>query len=243
MKSSAMSGQPFAVFDIDGTIIRWQLFHAIIDALAEDKQLSPEMYAKIREARHKWQTRTHEESFKEYEHSVVEVFIAVLKGMEVAAYTKAAQRVFEEHKDQVYRYTRDMIADLKKQNYVLFAVSGSPSEVVEPFAKYYGFDDFVATVHEHDGHRYTGVVQLVIGRKGEVVKELAAKHGLSFAGSIGVGDSEGDIAMLECTETAIAFNPTKKLFAHAQGQHWRIAIERKNMIYELREQNGRYILQ
>ncbi len=28
--------QPFAVFDIDGTIIRWQLYHALADELAKE---------------------------------------------------------------------------------------------------------------------------------------------------------------------------------------------------------------
>ena len=125
----------------------------------------------------------------------------------------------------------------------MFAISGSPTEAVEPFANYYGFDDFLAGQYKNNGHTYTGESVSFVGRKDVALKKLVDKHGLDFAGSIGVGDSEGDIAMLELVETPIAFNPSKKLFAHAKTQAWHIIVERKNVIYELSEQGGVYVLE
>jgi len=233
----------FAVFDIDGTIIRWQLFHAITDALAHDKALPAELYAQIQDARQRWKTRSHEESFKEYEHQLVDNFEAVLKGMDVTAHKRASQRVFEEYKDQVYRYTRGLIKELKAQGYVLFAISGSPTDVVEPFAAYYGIDDFVASHYRNDGQIYTGEVEVFVGRKAEALDTLVKKHGLDYQGSIAVGDSEGDIAMLAAVENPIAFNPSKILLAEAKAQGWKIVVERKNVVYELSEQSGVYVLE
>ena len=236
------ASRPFAVFDIDGTIIRWQLYHAIIDVLAKQGDIAPELYQQIQEARRDWEIRTHEESFTQYELRLVGYFKKILKGLGVAAYTKASHQVFEEHKDLVYRYTRGLIKELKTKGYTLFAISGSPVEAVEPFAAYYGFDDFAASIYKNDGQRYTGEVIPIVGRKNEALKELVQKHGLSFKDSIGVGDSEGDIAMLELVENPIAFNPSKKLFGHAQAQGWPVIVERKNVIYELSEQDGMYVL-
>lgn len=235
--------RPFAVFDIDGTIIRWQLYHAIIDVLAKQGDISSELYAQVQAARQQWKVRTHEESFTEYEMRLVGYFKNILKGLNVAAYTKASQQVFEAHKDLVYRYTRGLIKELKTQQYILFAVSGSPVEVVKPFAVYYGFDDFAASIYKNDGNRYTGEVVPVVGRKDEVLQKLMQKHGLDFGGSIGVGDSEGDIAMLNVVENPVAFNPSKKLLAEAKTKGWRIVVERKNVVYELSEQGGVYVLE
>lgn len=235
--------KPFAVFDIDGTVIRWQLFHAIVDALGKHGHLPSETMQHIQAARQQWKIRTHEESFSEYEHRLVDYFTNILKGLDVAAYTQASQSVFEAHKDQVYRYTRGLISKLKSQGYVMLAISGSPTEAVKLFADYYGFDDFAASQYKNDGKTYSGKVIPVVGRKDAALKELVQKHGLDFAGSIGVGDSEGDIAMLELVERPIAFNPSKKLVAHAKSQGWDIIVERKNVVYELSEQQGLYVLQ
>lgn len=235
--------RPFAVFDIDGTIIRWQLFHAITDALAQDKALPPELYTQIQEARKLWKTRVHEESFKEYEHQLVDSFEQVLKGMDVATHARASHQVFEEYKDQVYRYTRGLIKELKAKDYVLFAISGSPTDVVEPFAAYYGIDDFIASRYLNNGKIYTGEVELFVGRKAEALQTLVEKHSLNYKDSIAVGDSEGDIAMLEVVENPIAFNPSKILLAEAKAKGWKIVVERKNVVYELSEQGGVYVLE
>jgi phosphoserine phosphatase len=68
------------------------------------------------------------------------------------------------------------------------------------------------------------------------------KYGATFAGSIAIGDSESDIAMLELVERPIAFNPSKGLFKEAQKQGWPVVLERKNMIYELENRGNEYVL-
>lgn len=232
--------QPFAVFDIDGTLVRWQLYHAIADAVLAAAK--PEEHQKVIAARSKWKSRTHEESFREYEMELLSVYEAVLQSVDVSAFLQANDKVFEEYKDQIYRYTRDLIHDLKAKGYLIFAISGSNDEVVGKMAQYYGFDDYAGVKYLHkDGH-FTGKVTGTWGRKDKILLDLVAKHQATFAGSVGVGDSEGDITMLELVEHPIAFNPSKKLFMHAQEQGWRVVVERKNMVYELGQHDGTYIL-
>lgn len=234
--------KPFAVFDIDGTVIRWQLFHAIVDALAREGHISQADYQAIRQARMTWKRRTHEESFKEYEQRLVDVYSEAVARLQVNDYKQAITGVFEEYKDQVYTYTRNLIRDLKARGYLLFALSGSQQEIVGMLAAYYGFDDWIGSRFEQvDGH-FTGRVDAALGRKPELLKSLVAKHRAAFAGSVGVGDSEGDIDMLGLVENPIAFNPSKKLFAHAKTQGWKVILERKNMVYELEPHNGTYHL-
>jgi len=232
----------FAVFDIDGTLIRWQLFHVIFKKLGKAGHYQPGDYERLQTAHKAWKTRATDESFKEYEAVLIDIVARNLSHVPVAAYHTIIDQALDEYKDQVYRYTRDLIKELKLQGYTILAISGSPSEAIKQLAEYYGFDDFVGTVHYRKNGLLTGKIEETFNRKPQLLKQLVARHGLSFAGSIGVGDSEGDLSMLELVEQPIAFNPSKKLFTHAQAKGWKIVIERKNMIYELEPAGGKYVL-
>ncbi len=234
--------RPFAVFDIDGTLIRWQLYHAIADGLAKQGLLDNKSYEQLREARMQWKRRENTESFKAYENRLVVAFEQVIKNLNVEQFIQVAETVFEEYKDQVYAYTRGLIRELKKQNYLLFAISGSQNEIVEKIADYWGFDDFVGSIYERRGGSFTGEKTMPIGAKHIVLKKMVQKHGATWADSIAVGDSEGDISMLESVEKPIAFNPSKLLFDEASKHGWKIVVERKNVIYELRPSGETYQL-
>jgi HAD superfamily hydrolase (TIGR01490 family) len=236
------SGRPFAVFDIDGTLIRWQLYHAIADALARRGHIKPQTYQTMRDARMIWKRRAGG-SFKDYEVQVIEVYEAVLKTLSFEQVEEAIDAVFEEYKDQVYTYTRDLIAKLKQQKFLLFAISGSQTEIVAKVAYYYGFDDYIGTVYEWGVSGFSGA-KLSIGSldKDQNLQRLVQKHKTSFEGSFGIGDSHSDIKMLELVDHPIAFNPERALFEPAQRAGWKIVIERKNMIFELEKRGERYEL-
>src|SRR3989344_3226681 len=142
-----VKGRPFAVFDIDGTLIRWQLYHAIADAMVKRGYIAPYTYQAVREARMDWKRRSGSGSFKAYEKQLIDTYEKDLMELTSEQFMKAADTVFKEYKDQVYTYTRDLIEDLKKKGYVLFAISGSQVEIVEKIAKYWGFRDWVGTVY------------------------------------------------------------------------------------------------
>jgi HAD superfamily hydrolase (TIGR01490 family) len=232
----------FAVFDIDGTLIRWQIFHAIFNALGEAGHYQPGDYEQFAAARKEWKARKHDESFKEYEAVMVEAVIRNLTTIPPEDFDRIIDEVFTEYKDQVYCYTRDLIKDLKQKGYVILAISGSLDEAVQRLKAYYDFDDAIGTIHVRSNGAFTGEVIASHSRKDTALRELVVKHNLSFKGSIAVGDSEGDIELLSIVERPIAFNPSKKLFRIAQKRGWDVVIERKNMIYELQTKNGEYSL-
>lgn len=229
-------GKRFAAFDLDGTLIRWQLYHAIADSLARRGHINPETYQKMRDARMDWKKRTGS-TFGDYEKQVIQTYETVLKTLSFQQFDEAIQTVFDEYKDQVYTYTRNLIKDLKSQGYLLFAISGSQKEIVEKIANYYDFDDFVGTDYFREEDKFTGDKFVASHSKDSVLKELATKHSAEFDGSIAVGDSESDIPMLELVERPIAFNPEAELFKYAKDKGWGIVVERKNVIYRL-DKNG-----
>lgn len=235
--------RPFAVFDIDGTIIRWQLYHAIADELVKQGHLDTADYQKVRDARMTWKQRSHETSYQDYEHALINFFETAVSGIKVEVLKEACGTVLDRYKDQVYTYTRDLIKELKDRDYLLFAISASQDMIVQLVAMYYGFDDSGGSKYEVKGGKFTGHSEILRSeRKPEFLKQLVEKHGATWQGSIAVGDSEGDIAMLTAVEQPIAFNPTQDLFEHARKQGWRVVVERKNMIYELEPKDGGYVL-
>ncbi len=241
-KQGRVAQKPFAVFDIDGTLIRWQLYHAIVGELAHNNYLSKNAEKTIAEARMTWKRRQHENSFKQYEKTLVQVYYEALQDVPYTAYQRAVDAVFDEYKDQVYAFTRNLVRKLRQSGYVLLAISGSHDEIIKKLALYYGFDDAIGTIYTVEKGRFTGEELGHLHKKHEALNELIKKHNLDINESIAVGDSEGDISMLEMVDKPIAFNPTKQLFKHALEHGWKIVVERKNVIYELDSNNGKYIL-
>jgi HAD superfamily hydrolase (TIGR01490 family) len=235
--------RPFAAFDIDGTVLRWQLYHAVADEMVRRDLIDRNAYQRVKDARMTWKKRSHAESFDAYEQTLVTLIGESIKQVSVSAFEAACDAVIDEYKDQVYTYTRDLIQELRTKNYLLFAISGSQVEIVEKLARHYGFDDWGGTVYEQKNGFFTGDSQpLRSHRKPEYLQELVAKHGATWQGSLAVGDSESDIPMLSIVEQPIAFNPSRSLFDHASRQAWQIIVERKNMIYRLEPRDGSYVL-
>lgn len=235
--------RPFAAFDIDGTLIRWQLYHAISDQLARAGRIDPKSFEAVRTARMTWKKRTAQNSFSAYEQALVRAYEAAIVNISEAELMAAVHAVFAEYKDQTYAYTRDLVKRLKAEGYLLFAISASQAEIVKLLADYYGFDDFGGSVYEKSNGRFTGQKKILKSdQKPICLHRLIAKHHASSEGSLAVGDSESDIPMLEIVEKPIAFNPNQLLFHHARQRKWQIVVERKNMIYELGPANGSYLL-
>ena len=227
-KQGGVIQRPFAVFDLDGTLVRWQLYHSVFDHLARLQLIEPLIQDSVKNARLSWKRR--QSDFRAYELVLIKAYESILGTLTTDQMTQAVEAAFEEHKEQVYTYTKDLIAKLKAKNYFLIAISGSHNEIVELIAKHYGFDDWIGTLYHHEAGKYTGEYTFI------------NKHNLLLEGSIAVGDSEGDVPMLEMVERPVAFNPSKLLYEYAHSHSWQIVLERKNVVYELEKQGRSYIL-
>jgi HAD superfamily hydrolase (TIGR01490 family) len=237
-----MSGRKFAVFDIDGTLIRWQLYHAVVDNLVKRDIIDGQRFETIRGARMQWKRRAAGATFRSYEVEVVQAYEQALSKITSTQLLQSFEEVFEEYKDQVYTYTRNLIRDLKQADYLLFAISGSQSEIVEMISSHYQFDGFVGTEYKFKQDTFTGEKIFHASNKDQALKKLVAGFKAGYDGSLAVGDSKSDYAMMKLVEQPIAFNPDAELFEIAQKHGWKIVLERKNMIYELEKTQGKYEL-
>ncbi len=232
----------FAAFDIDGTLIRWQLYHAVVDKLAQRGLLGDTAYEELHKARMVWKRRERDSAFHDYEMKLVKTYEQALPILSGKEFDEAVEEVAFEYKTQVYTYTRDLAKQLKAKGYVLIAISGSHEELVEHVAKQFDFDYWIGTKYKRDGGKFTGNVELGNRNKNETLLSLVKQHGLTMDGSYAVGDSRSDAAMLEIVENPIAFNPDQELLQIAKEKQWPIVIERKNVIYKLEPNSGQYIL-
>ncbi len=242
-----MSDKPrkFAVFDIDGTLFRWQLFHAVVFELIESGCIPKDAKQDIDLKMEQWRSRTHRHAFKDYEMAVVHAFRPHLRGLKTSDLEKAADTILARSGSHVYTYTRNLIESLRSEGYILIALSGSQHEIVKRFAKNWKFDYALGQEYDAENGIYTGTSpggKYLVEQKGELVKDLVKRHNLSWKDSIAVGDSHSDASMLELVEQPIAFNPDDQLFACAKEQRWKVVIERKNMIYELESHGNTFIL-
>jgi HAD superfamily phosphoserine phosphatase-like hydrolase len=140
------------------------------------------------------------------------------------------------HQHRAYRYTRDLVKNLKKRGYYLLAISQSPMELVQRFAKKLGFDKMYGRVYEVSPRKiFTGRINYLnlIVDKAKVLRRVIEKENLTLRGSVGVGDTEGDISFLNLVDKPICFNPNQKLYKHARKKGWNVIVERKDMIYSL----------
>jgi len=232
--------KPFAAFDIDGTIFRWQLYHELFDELYRQAVISPAQAQPVFEVRDAWRRR--EVTFDTYELALVEVMESAIVGLPESLINQAADRILETNGHHVYRYTSELVQSLKAQGYLIVAISGSHQQLIERFARLHGIDITYGRRHEIIDGTITENVLPVYGRKAEILRELVEHHDLSWKGSYAVGDTNSDADMMELVDHPIAFNPDRKLYERAREHGWKIVLERKNMIYELEPHGNTFIL-
>jgi HAD superfamily hydrolase (TIGR01490 family) len=223
-----------AFFDIDGTVFRSSLLIELVERLVEKGIFPKEAGDSYTKEFDEWKNRTG--GYQEYIMAVVRAYVNNIKGVHYGELADIGREVVKEQNNHVYRYTRDLIADLKREGYFVVAISQSPKTIVDEFCREHGFDKVYGRIYEIGPQdRFTGVMTDVhlIEDKAQIVARVVEKEGVTLEGSVGVGDTEGDISLLEAVELPICFNPNMKLFERAKLKDWKVVVERKDVIYEL----------
>ena len=236
--------KPLALFDLDGTFFRWQLYHELVFEFKNQGVFATETAEKLDTALIEWQAKRR--SWRDYEHEVIHALEPRIKDMSIELLESTARNVVSRSGHKVYNYTKNLLDSLKKDGYHVLAISGSQQEIAQIFAEQYGFDNCLGALYERTGDHFSGgIIRRVPGRKHEIIQEYLHEHPtLTLTKSVAVGDSEGDISMLELVDQPIAFNPSSGLLEIAKERGWDIVIERKNIAYTLRkDSHGSFLLE
>jgi len=224
-----------AIFDIDGTVFRSSLLIELTDALIQEGIFNSKVSKLYARNYKNWLDR--KGPYEEYIKAVIKAFGQNIRGVRENEFLKIAKKVVDFHKNRVYRYSRDIIKNLKKKNYYFLAISHSPQKIVKEFCKKMGLDKMYGSIYEIDRQkRFTGKIlhPELISDKAEILKRVIEKEKLTLKGSVGIGDTESDITFLKMVEKPICFNPNQKLYQYAKRAGWKIIVERKDVIYHLK---------
>ncbi len=223
-----------AIFDVDGTIFRGSLVIELVEVLIERGIFKTEARRIYQAEKLRWLDRKGD--YESYINAVVASFIKNLKGVSYGDFKDAAETVVARYQDRTYRFTRDLVKELRQKGYYLLAISHSPKGIVDSFCKRLGFNKVYGMFYElGPSDRFTGTVSdaHLIHNKGVILRRAVKKEGLTLKGSVGVGDTEGDIAFLELVEKPICFNPNKKLYTYGKRAGWKVVVERKDVVYKM----------
>jgi HAD superfamily hydrolase (TIGR01490 family) len=226
--------KPVAFFDIDGTVFRSSLLVELVEQLINEEVFPPEAALQYESELQAWRAR--EGEYEAYIEAVIATFLHHIKGVHYATFVEIGKHIVAQQSKHVYRYTRDLIVELKQQNYYLVAISQSPKTILDEFCMQYGFDKVYGRFYEIGPQdRFTGVVidEHLIKNKANIVNRVFDRNAaLSRKHSLAVGDTEGDIPLLESVEQPICFNPNERLYTFAKRAGWTVVVERKNVIYK-----------
>ena len=231
------------MFDIDGTIFRSSLLIEVFNALVDSGIFPHEARDVVECSFVRWLDR--KGHYNDYLMKLVHTYYQYLPGTRSVLVDAVIERVIDHQKDRVYRFTRDLIAALKQKRYLLIALSNSPLAMVEQFAHTQGFDAAIGRTLEIKDGKYTG--RILYNEKPfpissnldkvAILKHYLDTHGIhaNLARSYAIGDSEGDIPLLEVVGNPIAFNPSLPLAKLAKRHGWDMVVERKDVIYRIHD--------
>lgn len=223
-----------AVFDIDGTVFRSSLLVELVEALVTKKIFPAAARRAYFRAYRRWLERR--DSYEKYIRAVIRAFDHHLKGVKEKDFVSIARQVAIFHENRLYRYTRDLIRELKRKGYYLLAITHSPKYIAGDFGKRLGFHKVYGRLLELDNKgRFTGrtMHEDIIWDKAKILKRAVERENLTLRGSVGVGDTESDVSFLRLVDKPICFNPNRALYRVCRRRGWRVVVERKDVIYEL----------
>lgn len=188
----------------------------------------------------------HDKAFEDFDSQTVAKINECLHEISPIDFDAAVVKHITPKLNYINLYPKKLKDKLQSQGYTIIAISGSRREEVELFAKHHGFDDWIGqTWHRsEDGTRFTGSVTHTYKNKEKLLEAFVKTHALTYEDSYAIGDSGGDISLLEVVDNPIAYNPNHTLLKTAKERGWDIVLERKSIAYTLRKdkKSGSYLL-
>jgi phosphoserine phosphatase len=152
-----------------------------------------------------------------------QVFAREMAGLRVGCVEKMAARVWLLARTRLFCFVRPLIAGLRRSGHQIVLISGSPQEVVGLAAADLGLDRWAAAALATCGGRYRARLLRAPGLKGgklHAMRELLADACVDLRSSVAIGNSPGDVEVLDIVGYPFAFEPEPALAVIARERGW-----------------------
>ncbi|MDD2326660.1 MAG: HAD-IB family phosphatase [Alphaproteobacteria bacterium] len=234
------------VFDLDGTRLRWQMFHMWIKEMVAQGLLPQVVCTMAEKELEGYHNR--EAPFNDWVSQQVRAYSGDnrMEGIRVEDVKFVARKVVREMGKRVHVFPQCLSEAAKACGIRRAIISGTPIEVVEAFALADDISIYLGSELEKRGldgmQRYTGRIEKEwVLDKCEAIHFLAEENGFVLKHSVAIGDSSSDALMLREVEYPICFNPDQRLRNKAIEYGWPIVVERKDCIHMFRHSGPRNI--
>ncbi len=215
-----MSGKPWAVFDVDGTLLPGQSMEQVFiregirQGFLPPKQLAQFAAYAFREGcRGK-----HVRAFKQNKYYLKKMSSKVIKN--------AAEKVFQEKiVSQLSTGSQTEVAKLREADYHILLMTGAPDFLADHLRNVYQPDALISTRLEKNGEIYSGKIAGIhpYGQAKRLLLLKARNHlEIDFTRSAAFANHHTDIDHLQLFSRAVAVNPTAKLRKSATLRNWEI---------------------
>lgn len=154
------------------------------------------------------------------------VFYGLYRGMSEEWLRRTASEVFtDEIRPKLYAGSQALLDGDRADGYQLVLVTGGLDFVIEPVARYFGFDHVLANRMEFVGGVASGrLLDPLLAEQGKVeaLDGFRRSYNVEVKTTKAYSDSFSDLPMLESVELPTAVNPDKKLRRLAEARSWPI---------------------
>ncbi len=215
--------------DVDGTLFRDSAILQVIQALRKENLIEHPGLKEVDALYTEWKRR--KRPFDDYVKALIRLVDegGLLEGLRVETIQRVSDGVQEELGDNVYLFTRELLAAARACGYLTVAVSHSPQLVLDVFNQRWKFDVVIGSempITEGMIQRRTQGV----APKSKMLEQHLEGLGLDTPESVAIGDTLSDVHLFDAVGHPLAFNPNRALYKEAFGRGYPLVMERKDVI-------------
>jgi HAD superfamily hydrolase (TIGR01490 family) len=222
--SSLLAPKPLAFFDIDNTLYDGHSYFEFIPenfaaGVIPSSTIAESLFLGVK-------YKNGLSSYEQTLHDTLDIYARGLRGQSLQRLEFLAENFYAKS-DKFFHYVEPLFAKLRHTHEIVL-ISGEPQFMAAGVAKRLGVSHYRSTIFASEGDILTGQVASYVAFRSEkeaLLRQNYPKERLDR--SLAVGDSEGDIGMLEAVRRPICINPTAGLMQHAQERGWVIANDKK----------------
>jgi phosphoserine phosphatase len=209
-----------AIFDLDGTLLQDHLVAAVAEGLSSrpdcDRQAADEVRMAVRAY------RSGEIGHDEAAARLHSAYVRAVSGIPLDVLDLVGKQAWQRVRERVFPHAEELIGLVRARGLRPCLLSGSPHEAVVHAGADLGVDHAWGLELADDGRGARRIRRAPARRdaKGVILTEVTRGWAVDWSGSLAMGDSPSDIAVLEMVGHPVVFEPDSELLATALVRGW-----------------------